>query len=491
MPKENLKEKKINELSLSLIETKIRNELAGLIYNLTYFTVNPVDTPLHSDITALNDEILSLYYELPNVLKLSPKERISYNESLTAVKNKVKKTALPLLTLNYLSDIITDSASRSLLANSDMPLDVIDSYTLNKLKLDCYDYITENGTFGTIPYVRISDIISMMPLCMTKSNFIDILTRSFNVTFSPYSKDFLDEKYLNLKTMIAPHLSEDFHKYCPEISKKIEEAFLSPLPEDNDSLAALIADINDKSNSVNDIISVLSSYYDSVTILMIISTYCLDEEYLLGEDIILKDLYYSSLNKENKDFFCEEVHTRSEEKIEEQNDELKALEAALSSTIKGVKEFSEETRMYIRIIYNINNLSKEDIYSWYIHPYDNSEQVVEADSIRQKTEEFISYINSLDIPSNKFKLLKQYFLGNIMVDMSPDELFNYFDLFAERAAENNEYKIAAVKLHDFISEYISENHPVHHHHHDHCDCGHDHHHHDHDHCDCGHEHHHH
>ncbi|MBR1738105.1 MAG: hypothetical protein IJ736_14015 [Firmicutes bacterium] len=480
MPKENLKEKKIQEISLSFIESKIRNELAGLIYNLTYFTVNPVDIPLHSDISALNDELLSLYYELPGVLKLSPKERTSYNESLADLKNKIKKTALPLLALNYLADITANTAAASLMAKTDMSLDAIDSHFLNHLRQNCYNYITENETFKTIPFVKISDIVSMLPFCMTKSNFADTLTRSFEVTFSPYSKEFLDEKITNLKSMIAPHLCEDFHKYCPEVSQGIEKIFLSPYPEDKDALSDIIADIQDKSNVINDIISVLSSYYDSVTILMIISLYCIDEEYLLGEDLILKDLFYSSLNKENKDFFSEEIHNRAEEKIEAQNDELKSLESSLFSSVKGAKDLSEETRMYIRVIYNINNLSTEDIYSWYIHPYENAEQIVDSDYITQKTEEFISYINSLDIPVNKFKLLKQYFLGNIMVDMKPDEFNNYFDIFAERAAEKNEYKIAAMQLHDFVSEYISENPPVHEHHHhhdDHCDCGHEHHHH--------------
>ena len=217
-----------------------------------------------------------------------------------------------------------------------------------------------------------------------------------------------------------------------------------------------------------------------------------DDEFLFGDDMIIKDLYYSICDciRDNDYSLMPTILDRLNNEIEERYENSKGLESEISksvSKIKDISEFDEQTRVSIFVNNAISQAYANDIDQQIMMGSEESRNVDEL------SDELCYYIENVvtnfDIP--KQKNIKQDFLKNIPCTMNDNEFMDYAAYCLNGINDKNTSIMCFIDIFDItdkVEEHEHDDHGHNHHHGEHGCCGHNHEHSHGEHDCCGHGH---
>ncbi len=487
----NTKEDKIKNIAHSLIPQKLKINLLNLLSDIC---INKRDYEIintNKELKVYFDKIEKYTGELNSILMMPIDKRNDFCEELKNTSEDIMKTFSSIYMYYRLSMIISDELYeerdfRELKKDKEFKDFKLDTKEVVYACMEfIYDFDDNNDLNDEIIISkRKSEILAFLPLKMTKEKYNDYLKKSFNEMLCGLTKNTIINLIEKYKKLFSPFNHESYGKDFSFIREKLlglyEMDFLSI---SDDEIAETIETITDIGVDIENIKEILSSFYNDTNYILNIAMFCVDNEYLFDEDIMLKDVYYStkSLAEDDKnEAFIEDILDRVYDMIESMENDILSMDKNFNDIFDmiDIEKVSEDVYTYIITKFKIDANFNDEL-EFVLEKYSDTEEgenVAESEFLNEKIDELIEYIkNSCANISNKSaKRLKKLFFELIMCYIDDDEYEEYIEYVIDGIKDMERGLIYLFNLSGMFEYKKFKDDHSHIHHHNHCDCGHHH-----------------
>lgn len=303
----------------------------------------------------------------------------------------------------------------------------------NMLYDTCINFINNAEFNGD----KISHIMSILPIEMTDEEFINYIENSLIIKFKEKDKDLLNNLLTNLKLKFLSKQMPNYGIYYPQITDKLNT--ISNIDMYNltyNELFEVYESLVDNLDIFSEIEDYLSTIYESINYIIYILTFSHDIDFILEENLIYKDIFYSCKNSLNGNL-NEELKYKLDDLISDTCERLVDIiidiEKSKSQIINNIKtkNLSTETLEMLKIDQIITDAYYETlldvVYPINLHADTNTS--LDTNLINTKIKEFLTYIKlGLKTLNPQIKALtKQLFLENIPSPFNLEEFKEYLN----------------------------------------------------------------
>jgi hypothetical protein len=512
--KENIK-----NTAVELIALKLRDTMLNLAFDMCDLHLSKPDTELPESIAKAIDSVRDYTVKLTEILDTDLADRAIYVNGLNKLKSDYVDLCRPLqLYINRLN--LAGGYAMQLYkctAAEEMPLDGY-AQVEGALREHIMQFIAES----TIPYEkhhRMSSVLSLIPSRLTKERFNDLMRAGIKSTLENSNvKDALSAAML-LRTTFCPSMEDNYGIIFPDIKEATEELCTRPIDKlDREGLEAYLDEMDTLMEQLSELEDYLNIAYNDINYLIALASTAIDENYLTGDDVLVRDTLYSCrdmLQSKDYDLYVESLANKASEQIEDGFPELNAAHAKLGDYIEydsKLIDTDEGLMNTINIYANIHLLYISELATEFSKVASNDESPASETLINEIVEDIINGLNQLpsSISAARNKFVRSTFLGVVPVIMSDSEFAVYLDYALEPLHGTGKGIATLTDIHNLLvdhgvisipddDEYEDDcecdcGHHSHSHSHEHNhDHGHNHSHlhvvHDHNHdCNCGHDH---
>ncbi len=457
-----MKEKKLDSLAIKCIKDKLCLNILNNIYEIGEYFEKDMYANIGYEINKIKDKLPSYFYNIKNVVSQKFDKRTPFIDDIKKDIKKIEEEALTFLATLKFTDLLTSIISdyyqtKNALLNEDF---VNNDSSLNEDTLKQIYSLLEKEAQNNSLVENGGLFLSMINCSITKDNYNEYIKKSFDILFLDNTKDMISSKIDTLKFKFAPF------KYIKESEDKktlfnIFEKNYENLEKDEllDILKTLDNIAEEYSNKIGDIKAIYGCFMD----ILAIYNFAPDLDYIFKDDFILKDMFYYTCEMiENKDFSTYENITKNiEKKFEQILNNIEKDEKTIKTNVsKNVYDtYSEAIQVLIALdTYSPLNFEKNILLS-----SKDSNDLADKSFIEDKTNDFLSFINNLDISNIKLKKLKQQFFFYIPCPLHLEALKIYFkNTFKGLKKETSllvSYKFLSLANPNFIDELADlENH---------------------------------
>lgn len=493
----NLKEKKIKDVAFELIPKKLRINILNLISDICVNKRDFSNYKFREEIKEYLYIIEKFTLELNDIFSLSMDKREKFLDKINETKKDIKEIARSLFIYDnfklILFDLFNDESNyRKINEYNDFQNYKFDYYAVLG---DCFKFIYEKEGETEfrqkyIESVKKGKIISCLPMKMTKARYNDYLRNSFLNMFRGTTKNSVIGLTEFLKYAFAPFNIKGYGKSFHHIGDKLLSLFDIDIPSLSDTdIEENIELIFDLEVDIDELKEILSSFYNDLNYIQNLALFCVDSEYLFEDDIMFKDLYFSTKNiieAGENEIFIDDILDRVYDKIELMENEIDSMDKNFDDILDmiDIEKISEDVYTYVMTKIRIDDNFNEELHLSMMNCFDRDENDVLADEqfLNDKIDDFLDFVKNscLSIPNPKAKKIKAIFLRNIMCPMDSKEYKEYIEYVIKSLEDMERETEYMCKLSDLferegfnIDNYNGENN-MEHKHHEHCDCGHTH-----------------
>ncbi len=505
--------------AMELIQLKLKDTMLNLAYDMCDLHLSTPETEIPAEIGTQIDKVKAYAQKLTEILSKDLSEREDYITELKTLRSEYAQTCMGVFL--YVS-LLNSAGSYGMWQYKCRCAEQMPAENYGFIEHSTRDYIDDFiacAESDSQKHFNMSKIISLVPLRMPRERFNDLVAAGLKEIIKDTNLSNAKLAVKMLKTGYYPISAEEYGKALPEIKAAAEELYARPLDKlTGEELESYLGEIDTAMNTLEELADYLNIAYNDINYLIALSSFCIDEEYLTDDDMLLKDVLYSCkdmLESGDYDLYADALSEKAADTIEERFNDLREKDNKLSEYVNryiDTDNMSEQAMNIIRTYVNIQMLYTLELADE-ITKYDESDDTpVDENAAKELTEELISFLSSVpeSISAAKNKFLRKEFLASLPVIMSEADFNAYLDYALEPLRGKSSGIAAITDICDMLmaegiipDEYDDEDEEHecscgHHHHHDHSH-SHDHSHlhvvhdHDHDHehhCNCGHHHHH-
>jgi len=503
--KNNTKENKIKEIAMELIPKKLRINLLHLLSDICLNIEEPVDCDGIDEVLDIMTEIENLTCEINDFLIMPIDKRDDFINKTEAIKKNIMEYTKSVYVhgrfIEMISKFLIEQKSVREFEKNNL-FNKEEMLNFSKIFEDCinfiYDIDSENeDIIDFISAKRRGDILSCLPLRMTKAKYNDCIRQFFKRS----SRDSLKSDFVSslelYKDIFAPFKSAYFSKYFSHISEELIK--LWNLDFDNISDEELEKAISDLEKLREDNVRIsgfIFMLYNDINYIINLVLFCIDDEYLFDDDIMFKDIYFTTKNiikSKNNEVFIDDILSRIYDEIESMENDISAMDKNFDDFLDmiDVEKVSESVYTYIKIKLEIDKNFYDEAFMVLENYFDVQENEVdynlndEVDEkfFDEKISDFFDFIKNalLEIPNKKAKNIKTYFFEYISYLGDEDEYEEYIKFVINSLKTMDRFYVYIIRLSNLLDEKtydedesFSDRSFAHHHHNGHCDCEHEH-----------------
>nr|WP_317359298.1 hypothetical protein [uncultured Tyzzerella sp.] len=417
-----MNKKELDILAIKYIKDKLSLNILNNVYEIgSYFSQDSYED-MQKDIKNIKDKLPNYFYNIKNVISQDFENRKSFIEDITKDIEKIEDLTLPLIATLKSADLLVSIISdyyQIKVAKIDENVKFEPKTVLQEIyKLldneDKNNTLQENGGL----------LLSIVNYSMTKDNYKEYINRSLNILFEEATERMVDATIGTLKFKFAPfnylEENEDKETLLNILNQKydtLEEEELLEILEKLDNIGQKC------SSKIGDIGAIYGCFMD----ILAIYNFAIDTDYLFKDDFILKDMYYYTCEMiENKDYsMYESIENNIESKYEEILQNIDKNEKIIKKQIykKPYNDYTDAIKVCVSLDdYSSLNFEKNLLFKSKC----NNNNISSQKFINEKIEEFILFVNSLNINNTTLKKLKQQFFFYIPCPLGLNALKIYF-----------------------------------------------------------------
>lgn len=417
-----MNKKELDILAINYIKDKLYLNILNNIYEIGAYFADDSYEDMQEDIKNIRNKLPDYFYNIKNVISQDFEDRKTFINDITKDIESLENLTLPLIATLKFADLLVSIIS--------------DYYQIKIVKIE-KDTKFEPQTVLQEIYKLLDNeernntleqngglLLSIVNCSMTKDNYKEYTNRSLNILFQEATERMVDATIETLKFKFAPF------NYLGEVEEK--ETLLNILNkkyedmEEEELLHTLetLDNIGQKySSKIGDIGAVYGCFMD----ILAIYNFAIDTDYLFKDDFILKDMYYYTCEMiENKDYsMYENIENNIESKYEEILQNVVKNEKIIKKQVykKPYEEYTDAIKVCVSLDdYSSLNFEKNILFKSKC----NNHNIATQDFINQKIEEFLTFINSLNVDNKIFKKLKQQFFFYVPCPLGLNALKIYF-----------------------------------------------------------------
>lgn len=417
-----MNKKELDILAINYIKDKLYLNILNNIYEIGAYFADDSYEDMQEDIKNIRNKLPNYFYNIKNVISQDFEDRKTFINDITKDIESLENLTLPLIATLKFADLLVSIIS--------------DYYQIKIAKIE-KDTKFEPQTVLQEIYKLLDNeernntleqngglLLSIVNCSMTKDNYKEYTNRSLNILFQEATERMVDATIETLKFKFAPfnYLGEFEEKetLLNILNKKYEDM------EEEELLHILetLDNIGQKySSKIGDIGAVYGCFMD----ILAIYNFAIDTNYLFKDDFILKDMYYYTCEMiENKDYsMYENIENNIESKYEEILQNVIKNEKIIKKQVykKPYEEYTDAIKVCVSLDdYSSLNFEKNILFKSKC----NNHNIATQDFINQKIEEFLTFINSLNVDNKTFKKLKQQFFFYVPCPLGLNALKIYF-----------------------------------------------------------------
>ncbi len=417
-----MNKKELDILAINYIKDKLYLNILNNIYEIGAYFADDSYEDMQEDIKNIRNKLPDYFYNIKNVISQDFEDRKTFINDITKDIESLENLTLPLIATLKFADLLVSIIS--------------DYYQIKIVKIE-KDTKFEPQTVLQEIYKLLDNeernntleqngglLLSIVNCSMTKDNYKEYTNRSLNILFQEATERMVDATIETLKFKFAPF------NYLGEVEEK--ETLLNILNkkyedmEEEELLHTLetLDNIGQKySSKIGDIGAVYGCFMD----ILAIYNFAIDTDYLFKDDFILKDMYYYTCEMiENKDYsMYENIENNIESKYEEILQNVVKNEKIIKKQVykKPYEEYTDAIKVCVSLDdYSSLNFEKNILFKSKC----NNHNIATQDFINKKIEEFLTFINSLNVDNKIFKKLKQQFFFYVPCPLGLNALKIYF-----------------------------------------------------------------
>ncbi len=507
---------------MELIELKLKDILLNLSFDICDWHLAKPDEEIPKEITRVMDKIKACVLELPSVLEEDLSQRAAFIDKLKSLRVEYARACMPVYLYVKLFNQAGGYGMYQYKCRSaqEMPLDNYDQ--IEESIREYINELLEASQSEAEMHYKMSNIIYNIPLRMTKEKYYDIVRAGFKATLEGTTRAEAETAFKLLKMGYSPLNAEGYGTLLPEVKAVADELWIRPVDKlTADELESYLGEIDVAMGKLNQFSDYLDIPYNDINYMLALASFCVDEDYVMGDDVLLKDIFYSCkdmLESGEFELYAMSIGENASEQIEERYERLRDTDIKLAEYVNNYMDSSnmdQEAMSIIGTYVNIESLYRMEITDEIVRVEGCSEEIVDEAFINEKADELIEFIMSVPegVSSAKNKYIRRDLLMSLPVIMSKKEFNEYLDYALEPLRGKNTGVAAITDIYSMLMDngiipyddedydedecgcghHHNHEHHQHNHEHSHCDCGHNHEHihvvknHEHN-CDCGHEH---
>ena len=308
-----------------------------------------------------------------------------------------------------------------------------------------------------VKYV-LSKLMSILPIRLIKDKYDDFIKNGARLLLDNVSLQHRVGVTERLKGIFKSDCSEKFKEDFELMYIKLESMKENGVNIDTynvENAEELINEITDCLENLQEVYDLLSNYFDIISYIKIIGEVAVDEEFLFGDDIVLKDIYLALSNtlKNDDDLLIDEILDKAGDEMSHNFARKEPLEDEVEAYYMNM---DDEDRLKL----SNATITSYSIYKRFRDIYFNSVEddllltgkIMDVDDL---VDDLIKYINdeTMDEPLRVKKALKQRFLSNIPCTLTKEEILEY----VEYALEGINDRTTTLLTYGNIYELIDEN----------------------------------
>ena len=417
-----MNKKELDILAINYIKDKLSLNILNNVYEIgAYFAEDSYDH-MQENIKAIRDKLPNHFYNIKNVISQDFDNRRTFIEDIKKDIEDLENLSLPLIATLKFADLLVSIIS--------------DYYQIKVAKIDKDTKFEPKAILQEIYKLLDNEennntlqengglLLSIVNCSMTKDNYKEYINRSLNILFEEATERMVDATIETLKFKFAPFSylseSEDKETLLNIFNKKydtMEEEELLQTLETLDSIGQKY------SSKIGDIGAIYGCFMD----ILAIYNFAIDTDYLFKDDFILKDMYYYTCEMiENKDYsMYENIETNIENKYEQILQNISKNEKIIKKQVykKPYDEYTDAIKVCVSLDdYSGLNFEKNVLFKSKL----NNTNMVTQKFLNEKIEEFITFINSLNVDNTMLKKLKQQFFFYVPCPLGLNALKIYF-----------------------------------------------------------------
>lgn len=442
-----------------LIKSDLKFNLLNLIYDNVSILLDKDEYNYTSEITDIKDEIYNIIINLNSILNNSIKNRDEYINKIKNLKNKLSLFYESINLYKNFSNLIIHFFTEQSMIKKLHEKENITNFDFKNIITDIYNYIYNNGKDDFYAKYEKGNLLSLVPLRMTKNKYREVITNAFIETFIGLRESFVDKRIYVLKQVMSPFSHDDYGKYFPLIKDKLDDMWKTDyINMTKNELNKLIENCYDTRDEIEKIIDTASMYYNHLNYIENILLFCVDNDYLYEDDILFKDIYYTTCNiiKDKSNIvFADKILNDTEKRIDLTLNEINRLEKTFYKIAenKNSYDFPEKLNKYIKIETAIKTNFNNDIKDTFLYiNSENKDKLTDEKYIKSKADEFLSYIeNSLyNIEKDKRKHIKNIIFSYLCSPFKDNDLIDYIAFTIEKTNDNALKYITYVNIVNFL-----------------------------------------
>ena len=417
-----MNKKELDILAINYIKDKLYLNILNNIYEIGAYFADDSYEDMQEDIKNIRNKLPDYFYNIKNVISQDFEDRKTFINDITKDIESLENLTLPLIATLKFADLLVSIIS--------------DYYQIKIVKIE-KDTKFEPQTVLQEIYKLLDNeernntleqngglLLSIVNCSMTKDNYKEYTNRSLNILFQEATERMVDATIETLKFKFAPF------NYLGEVEEK--ETLLNILNkkyedmEEEELLHTLetLDNIGQKySSKIGDIGAVYGCFMD----ILAIYNFAIDTDYLFKDDFILKAMYYDTCEMvENKDYsMYENIENNIESKYEEILQNVVKNEKIIKKQVykKPYEEYTDAIKVCVSLDdYSSLNFEKNILFKSKC----NNHNIATQDFINKKIEEFLTFINGLNVDNKTFKKLKQQFFFYVPCPLGLNALKIYF-----------------------------------------------------------------
>lgn len=453
-----MNKKELDILAIEYIKDKLSLNILNNVYEIgVYFNEDSYED-IEDNIKIIKNKLPSYFYNIKNVLSLDFDKRSEFISDIKKDIEEIEELSLPLIATLKFADLLVSIISdyyQIKLAKIDKDIK-FESYTVLNQVYQLLENEEKNNTLEENGGL----LLSIVNCSMTKDNYKEYIIRSLNILFEQATERMVDATIETLKFKFAPFCylkeGEEKQQLLDIFNKKYDNLNEDELLE----ILEKLDNIGQKySNKIGDIGAIYGCFMD----ILAVYNFSIDTDYLFKDDFVLKDMYYYTCEMiENKDFsMYENIENNIESKYEQILQKISKNEKIIKKQVykKPYNEYTDAIKVCVSLEdYSSLNFEKNVLFRSNF----SNDNIATPDFINKKIEEFLEFINNLDINNIISKKLKQQFFFYIPCPLGINALKIYFKNSFESIKEETgllaSYKFLALANPQAFDESINLEH---------------------------------
>ena len=453
-----MNKRELDILAINYIKDKLSLNILNNVYEIgTYFDEDSYND-MDNGIKAIKEKLPNHFYNIKSVISKDFDRRKPFIDDIKQDIENIEDISLPIIATLKFADLLVSIISdyyQIKIAKIDKEVKFEPQFILSEI-YNFLDNEEENKTLQENGGL----LLSILNCNMTKDNYKEYVNRSLNILFEEATEKMIDATMETLKFKFAPFSyleeNEDKETLLNIFNKKydtMEEEELLQTLEILDSIGQKY------SNKIGDIGAIYGCFMD----ILAIYNFAIDTDYIFKDDFMLKDMYYYTCEMiENKDFsMYENIEKNIESKYEQILQNITKNEKIIKKQVykKPYDEYTDAIKVCVSLDdYSGLNFEKNVLFKSKC----NNTNIANKKFLDEKIEEFISFINNLNIDNLMFKKLKQQFFFYIPCPLGLNALKIYFknalDGLKDETAVLFSYKFLALANPKILDENIDLGH---------------------------------